>query len=160
MLRISITVDGDIEFVKNEGCSIVFMGSSIAQDNYATNHMNICPYMYRKYGISCATLGISAHHTFFYDEVVQFIRDSEVRPVLMDIAHCDEKKYLWGKDMIGGVTELIPYPPTKYPQERQIMEKHCKEDSIIRLSADCMWDNSHLNDLGTVEYCKRLIEVI
>jgi hypothetical protein len=73
MNEIYIETDTPVEFIHPPKCEFVFIGSSVAQDNYCSNHMNICPYIYRTCGINCATLGVSEQHSLNLDSVVEII---------------------------------------------------------------------------------------
>lgn len=73
MLKLNIESGGNLEFIKPKPIRFVFIGSSVSQDNYSSNHMNICPYVFRKYGINIGTLGVSGYHTFVCPELVKAI---------------------------------------------------------------------------------------
>ena len=153
VLSISILSDSLVEFVKPNKCDFVFLGSSVAQDNYATNHMNICPYMYRKYGVNCATLGVSSYHSLTFDELVKMLSQIDTPCIMMDILHICAERYGVQRKKIKKLFEFPLFYGRK--DEVKILDEFLGGDRnrILSLSGDCMWDSVHINDIGTVEYC-------
>lgn len=156
MLNISISSDDDIEFVKPPKCKFVFIGSSVSQDNYSSNHMNICPYMFRKFGVNVGTLAISGYHTFQYKELMEYLAKCNVKCVLMDVLHIVDDEYVKGKKMLGkNMEQFIVCDRRTKPLT--LTEKYVPKEDVFVSSGDCMWDSVHLNDFGTVEFAKALV---
>lgn len=97
MVELSLEAKEPIEFEDPPPCDLIFIGSSVAQDNYSSNHMNICPYLYRKYGVNCTTLAVSGYHTFLCDELLDVLSKTNIPCILMDVLHINKDVYAKAK---------------------------------------------------------------
>lgn len=136
----------------------VLLGSSVAQDNNSSSHMNICCYTYRKLGIHIATVGISHHNTITCPEVLDKLLklDNNIQLILMDLLNVNA-------DDLRKFKEQFKDKPLHY----LVINSKCKaivvkllEDNRdidrIDISADGHYDRTHLNDYGTVLYLDEL----
>ena len=157
MLDLSLETTDPVEFDEPPPCDLVFIGSSVAQDNYSSNHMNICPYLYRKFGINSATLAVSGYHTFTCPELMDYLSKLDVPCVLMDVLHMKSDDYAKQAGRIKHLTPYIIYKSRTNVNET-IRNNHLGMKDLVILPGDCMWDSVHINDYGTVFYCDKLLE--
>ena len=155
MMELTLVAKEPIEFVNPPECKLVFVGSSVAQDNYSSNHMNICPYLYRKYGVNCTTLAVSGYHTFICDELLDVLSKQDKTCVLMDVLHIDKDIYAKAKTKFKKLVPFVIYKDRPNVNDIIRANRLGKRDLVV-LPGDCMWDSVHINDYGTAFYCDQL----
>ena len=146
-----------VEFENPGKCDIVFVGSGIAQNACNSIHMNICPYLYRKFGLNCAEASISGFHTFMCSELVDVLAKKSVPTIVMDVFNLDNETYAKGKMKMKNLVPCVVYLDDSRVDEI-IHENRLGVNDLVVLPAECMFDSRHLNDYGTMFYCDKLVE--
>ena len=155
--EIQVGATNAVEFEKPGKCDIVFVGSGIAQNACNSVHMNICPYLYRKFGLNCAEASIAGFHTFMCEELVDALAKKSIPIIAMDVFNVDKGIYAKGKAKLRHLVPAIVYLDDNGVDE-VIQGNGLGRNDLVVLPAECMFDSRRLNDYGTVFYCGKLIE--
>ena len=137
----------------------VVLGSSVAQDNNSSSHMNLCCYAYRKLGINMATLGISHHNVLKCQEALEraLMLDQNVKFILMDVNNVLEEELTNFKEMFRDRKLYSLVIANKCKESvTNLLAAHPEIDTID-IDADGRYDQTHLNDYGTVLYMNELL---
>ena len=136
----------------------VFLGSSVAQDNNSSSHMNLCCYLYRKLGINVATVGISHHNTITCPEVLEklLLLPQETKFIVMDLINLTAEDLDNFRQLFTDrhLHFLVVNCRCKYEVVNLLTNN--KDIEVIDINADGHYDRIHLNDYGTVLYCEAL----
>ena len=146
-----------VEFEKPGKCDIVFAGSGIAQNACNSIHMNICPYLYRKFGLNCTEASIAGFHTFMCNELVDALAKKSIPIIAMDVFNLDNETYAKVASKLRHLVPAIVYLDDNGVDE-VIQGNGLGRNDLVVLPAECMFDSRHLNDYGTVFYCQKLQE--
>lgn len=152
--NIEIESDEPIEFVYKNN-SIIFLGSSISCDFNTSTHMNLCCYLYRKYNINTATLGISQYHSILSDKLVSNLEKLNDKTfIVMDLEHVPLDNYKKHEKFMKTCKYLV-IDPIQFNFAKNI-KKYNSDIELITLYCEHLNDGRHLNDFGTIYYAKLL----
>lgn len=152
--KISIETDENVEYI-TEPIKYIFLGSSVAQDSNDTSHGNLCCYLYRRFGINTATVGISGHNTINFKEMIDRLSKFDSNKLIfMDNIQSSIDEYEYAFDRL----KFTPIVVNNYSKRLQYIELKRKHPEIIEayISGDGRFDEVHFNALGTKEYIDTL----
>lgn len=140
----------EYEYTNN---SIILVGSSVAQFCNDCNHMNLCAYMYRQYGLNVATVGISSCHTFQNLVLMNFLKQQKDKMFLVvDVEHVNYSEYDKFGDFIKTMEFLVI--DNLVTRTCKLLKKVHPEIISFQPPGNWMYDEKHMNDHGVVEYAK------
>lgn len=148
--KIEIESDDKIEYVVKP-LKYIFLGSSVAQDSNDTTHGNLCCYLYRKFGINTATVGISGHNTINFKEMIEKLKSyNSNQLIFMDNIQSNNDEYLYAYNNLHFIPIVINNKSNRL--QYNILKKSFPEIVEAYISGDGRFDEVHLNALGTKEY--------
>lgn len=148
--NIEIDSDEPIEFVYKNN-SVIFLGSSISCDFNTSSHMNLSCYLYRKYGINAATLGISQYHTLLNNKLISELDNLKNKTfIMMDLEHVSLDDYK-KQEQFARKCKYLVIDSIQFNFAKNI-KKYNPDIELINLHCEHLNDGRHLNDFGTAYY--------
>ena len=156
-----ILSDEPVEFAHKRP-QIVLIRSSIACTSNDCSHMRIPPYMYRKYGMSVASIGISKYHTFHNMNLMKEISSdkySDMTFVVMDLEHVSNDQYKSVRQILNKQNFKFAVIDSAHTNTCRRLSSIYPEINSFIPPCDWLCDCRHLNDYGVVEYSKLLVNI-